>query len=99
LGVPRDYGEAAHWYKESALQGNVLAMRDLALLFHRGFGVEQSFISAYAWMNIASAQEGWSVLGEYRDQFEKEMTSDQIAEAQALSSQLHQQLSARNHPR
>ena len=53
-----------------------------------GKGTLKDSILAYAWFNVAAAQ-GVESATENRGLIEKEMTPDQIAEAQKLSKELY----------
>ena len=65
-------------------KSNVNAARvHLALMYSAGWGVPQDFIIAYKWWNMAAA-DGLSQAGYWRDRIAKQMTPDQIAEAQRL---------------
>ena len=41
LGVPRDFGEAAKWYRMAAEQGSAASQNNLGALYERGHGVPQ----------------------------------------------------------
>ena len=56
-------------------------------MYYYGEGVPQDYVFAYAWKNLAAAQQGWPLwreAREMRDKLRLVMTSGQIAEAQAL---------------
>lgn len=85
-GVPTDAAEAAHWYRKSAEQGFREAQLRMGWLFELGRGVNQDFIQAHAWYSIAALAEGntpettaAALTG--RDELEKRMSPEQIAEA------------------
>ena len=80
-GVPQDYAEAAHWYRMAAEQGHAGGQINLGVLYDRGEGVEQDNVSAHMWYNI-SAANGNATGAKLRDFVAKELTPDQIAEAQ-----------------
>jgi TPR repeat protein len=54
-------------------------------MFDNGIGVPKSNVDAYFWFNLAAAQ-GVDVAKTNRDIIEKEMTREQIAEAQRRSA-------------
>jgi TPR repeat protein len=67
--VVQNYGEAAHWYRMAADQGNVDAEYNLALLYANGRGVSLDLGEARQWMQKAasagdSAAQQW--LGDNR---------------------------------
>jgi len=49
IGVKRDYGQAADWYRKAANSGNPGAQNNLAGLYSRGLGVPQSDVEAFRW--------------------------------------------------
>ncbi len=83
-GVPQNYGEAVKWFTKAAEQEVANAQFSLGFMYGQGKGVAQSFIQAHKWFNIAAAH-GHKKAGEVRDATAREMTSDQVAEAQQLA--------------
>ena len=82
-GVPQDYQQALHWYEKAAAQGHVGAQFNLGLLYQNGEGVPQDFVQAHKWYDLARAN-GNKDAAESRYVLAKQMTSDQIGEAQRL---------------
>ena len=83
-GVPQDDKEAVKWYRKAAEQGYSVAQHDLGMAYYKGQGVLKDTVTAYAWFNVAVAngdEDGSKV----RDLVAKDMTPEQIAEAQKLS--------------
>jgi len=86
-GVERDFKEAMKWYRKAAEQGDTKTQFNLGAMYYKGQGVEQDNVAAYAWLNIAAsnglqnAQKGKSVVA-------KEMTAEQITEAEALVKEM-----------
>ena len=85
-GVVQNYREAMRWYRAAAEQGYGTAQHFLALMHQNGSGVLQNFILAHMWYNIAAAN-GDELATEYRNRIARQMTAQQIAEAQALAVQ------------
>jgi uncharacterized protein len=83
-GVPQDYKEAAKWWIKAAEQGDARAQSSLGVMYAKGEGVPQDYVRAYAWGNVGSAN-GSDNGSDLRDLVAKEMTPEQIAEAQKLS--------------
>ena len=83
-GVRQDYAEAVRWYRMSAAQGFAEAQAFLGSMYAHGRGVPQDFILAYVWLNLA-ATSGYERAREFRYAVAKNMTPDQIAEAQRLT--------------
>lgn len=50
------YGEAAWWFRQSAIKGHMLAQYNLGHMYYEGQGVIQSFRSARHWFEEAAAQ-------------------------------------------
>jgi len=84
-GVPKDAVEAVKWYTRAAEQGFAWAQSNLGDMYYQGIGIPKDFVLAYKWSNLAAASGTDSGVA-LRDLVEKQMTSDQIAEAQRLSA-------------
>ena len=84
-GAPKDYAEAARWYKLAAEQGNASAQVNLGFMYDEGQGVSKSLIQAYLWYNLSAAQGNENAI-KNRKILEREMTAAQIEEAQRLST-------------
>jgi hypothetical protein len=87
-GVPQDYKQAVYWYTKAAEQGKANAQTNLGLMFADGQGTPKNKVMAYVWWNIAAAQ-GSEGAANNRDLIEKDMTTNQIAEAQELSKEYY----------
>ena len=85
-GVEKDYAEAVKWYRKAAEQGNAIAQSNLGWMYQYAKGVEKDFVEAYAWYNIAA--KNWSPAAEVRDNLEKEMSPQQVGEAQKRTREL-----------
>jgi Trypsin-like peptidase domain/Sel1 repeat len=55
-GVPRDYVQAAAWYRKAAEQGESLAQDNLGRAYMDGRGVPQDYVQAAAWYRKAAEQ-------------------------------------------
>ena len=64
----------------AADQGDAAARDSLGVMYEHGRGVPQDDVQAHMWFNLAAAQ--WD---KNRDRVEKNMTSQQIAQAQELA--------------
>ena len=83
-----DYKTALEKFKPLAEQGNANAQYSLGVMFGNGNGVPQNNVQAHMWFNIAGGDEEkmvGMVGGMARSNVEKQMTPDQIAEAQRLA--------------
>ncbi len=54
--MPKDYAEAARWYRKAADQGNTSAEDNLGKQYYYGRGVQQDRAEAYRWFARAAAQ-------------------------------------------
>jgi TPR repeat protein len=90
-GVPQDYKQAAHWYTKAAEQGHVDAQNNLGLMYITGQGVVQDYKQAYVWLNLAAAQGDEDAI-EGRDIIAKELTPQQLSEAQELATKIQHQI-------
>ncbi|MCH7806877.1 MAG: sel1 repeat family protein [Proteobacteria bacterium] len=85
-GVPENDAEAVRWYRLAAGQGYAAAQFTLGVMYANGLGVPENFITAYMWWNLAAAQ-GVEVAQDNKEFLRVKMTSEQIAEAQRLSTE------------
>ena len=80
-GVEADVTRAAELFQDAAERGHFMAQYQLSLLYARGDGVEQDYIAAHKWANLA-ATAGIEDALKARDTVANLMTPEQIAEAQ-----------------
>jgi TPR repeat protein len=68
MGVPKDYAEAFHWYRQSAEKGYAKAEHNLGEMYLEGKGVPQDYVEAERWCRKAAehgdprAQDGLGFL-------------------------------------
>ena len=79
-----DYETAFKEWLPLAEEGDALAQYNLGVMYANGQGVPQDYIQASMWVNLAAAQ-GQEEAVKGREILTKEMTSNQIAEAQRLA--------------
>ncbi len=88
-GVTQDYAEAMKWFRLAAEQGDALAQYNLGVMYGNKNGVSQDYVQAHMWLNIAASHlppgEVRDLAVSNRDLVEKQMTPEQIAEAQRLA--------------
>jgi hypothetical protein len=53
-GMPRDYAQAARWYRMAAEQGSPVAQLSLGALYGQGLGVPQDDLEAVMWIRQAA---------------------------------------------
>jgi hypothetical protein len=75
--------DAVPWYLMAAQQGNPEAQTLLATQYLRGEGVARDPVLAYALYDLA-ARQGFANAGEARDTAARQMSPNQIQEAQSL---------------
>jgi TPR repeat protein len=83
-GVPRNYTEAAMWYRRAAEQGDSLAQYSLGLLYDKGQGVPQDIVEANKWLNLSTAaapRAAREARARLRDAVTSKMTRGEIARA------------------
>jgi hypothetical protein len=83
-GVPRNYTEAAMWYRRAAEQGDSLAQYSLGLLYDRGFGVPRNIVEAAKWLELSTAgapRQAREARARIRDAVTTKMTRGEIAQA------------------
>ena len=73
--------------KAKAEAGDAKAQNSLGFIYANGKGVEQNFVTGYAWWNIA-ATNGDQNAKKVLPQVAKTMTPEQIAKAQELSKEM-----------
>ncbi len=87
-GVPQDYKGAVRWYRAAAEQGDGSAQYGLGSMYYNGQGVPQDHIQAHMWYNLAALDltgDDQEAAVMNRDSLAKNMTAEQIAEAQRLA--------------
>ncbi len=84
-GLKQNYAEAVKWFRRAANQGDTASQGTLGSCYFDGLGVPKNRVEAYKWFNLAATKDlvGAAAL---RDSLVGEMTSEEIAEAQQLSS-------------
>ncbi|MEP4037200.1 tetratricopeptide repeat protein [Pseudophaeobacter sp.] len=81
-----DASAASSWLAQAAATGDVEAQHQLGRLYIQGDGVQQDYVQAHKWLNVAAAS-GSSAAFEMRAVVADLMTPEQVAEAQALARQ------------
>jgi TPR repeat protein len=81
----KDTAQALRWLKLSADQGNPDAQLFLGLAYRNLPDVPHDFVQAYMWFQLA-AQHGDPLAPRQRDDLQKLMTREQIAQARAMAA-------------
>ena len=89
----QEFSEALRWYHKAADQDHAAAQFDIGVMYAYGEGVPQDFVEAYAWFNLAA--KTFAPVAKYRDEFESEMTTHQVAEGQHRTKELRMALDAK----
>ena len=81
-GVRRNHRDSRRFFQKAASLGNVGGQIGLGLIYLTGRSVKRDNVEAHKWFTLASLQSrGWAA--KYLTQLEKNMTAEEIAEAQA----------------
>jgi hypothetical protein len=83
-GVPHDDAKAVEWYRKAAEQGFAPAQYNLGRIYAVGHGVPQDYTMAHIWLNLAADRKNRNA-SEVMGLLARDMTPDQIAEAQRLA--------------
>jgi TPR repeat protein len=83
-GVQRDYKQAFAWHYKAAAQGKADAQYVIGAMYYTGNAVPQDMVIAYMLWNLAAAN-GHRSATEQRAIIARQMTQEQIEEAQSLS--------------
>ena len=90
-GVPQNYAEAAELFRLAAEQGYANAQVNLGAMYVDGTGVARDYVQALMWFKLAAARlppgEDRDRAIHNRDIAERNMTPEQITEAQRLASE------------
>src|SRR5206468_794252 len=92
-GMEKDNAEAVKWWRKSAEQDYADAQSNLGVGYANGQGVEQDYAEAYAWYDLAASTQ--KPAATWRDDLEKKMSPQQIADAQKRTKELRAQIEAR----
>ena len=88
-GVPENVTEAVKWYRKAADQGDAEAQFNVGNGYATGRGVPQNNIRAYVWWSLAKTQ-GDADAASNIDKLKPKMTSQQIADGQALATKCYE---------
>ena len=83
-GPPERQAKGVVLLQDAAAWGDAFAQHSLAKLYSTGSGVEQDYVLAHKWANLA-ATRGSRAAAKSRALFAKLMTPEQIAQAQKLA--------------
>lgn len=83
-GFDRDMAQAAAWYQKAAEQGDAGAQGMMGTLYSLGQGVEQNYVEAYYWLDLAAAVKGpkQAQYSSYRQMMGAHITADELAGVQ-----------------
>ncbi|WP_050886975.1 tetratricopeptide repeat protein [Bradyrhizobium sp. ORS 285] len=88
FGTPQAYVVASDLYCQAAAAGNPFGQAMLGLMYDKGHGVPQDVVLAYKWLNLAAGHASPAQRSYYlrlRNAVASKMSSDQIAQGQALA--------------
>jgi TPR repeat protein len=80
----RDMVQAAEWYRKAADQGDVGAQGTMGTLYSMGQGVQQNYVEAYYWLDLAAAVKGpkQEQYAANRQMIGMHITADELADVQ-----------------
>jgi TPR repeat protein len=81
--VGQDYSMAHIWYQLAASQGFVNSQNNLGEMYLNGMGVPIDLVQAHMWFSLAGRNGDPDAIQSFED-IEKELTNEQIAEAQQM---------------
>jgi uncharacterized protein len=86
-GLEQNFSEAAKWYCQAAAQGHAGAQLYIGLLLAQGKGVDQDFVEAYKWIDLAKGGNAFdrAAAVETQGRLVQIMTPEQITDGQRLS--------------
>jgi hypothetical protein len=93
-GVRKDKVEAFKWYRMSAEQRHPGSQYVVGVMYANGDGVPKDFVQAHVWFNLASAR-GHKEAKVLLNSLEKDMTSEQKAEAMKMAREMFEKISAK----
>ena len=86
-GVEQDYDKAIHWTRLAAEAGHARAQNNLGVMYAIGEGdIKPDNRLAYLWFSLAAGQ-GFDEAKENRVRVEKDMSPEQISEAQDMAKE------------
>ena len=77
--------------RQASEDGDADAQFGLGVMYANGEGVLENYVKAYAWWNLAAAQ-GHKGAIKAKASLRKDMTTEQVAEAQKLSAELYNRI-------
>jgi len=88
MGLPQDYAQAAHWYREAANRGDPFAQASLGIFYNMGKGVPRDYVVSYVWFSRSASRltgpDQESVI-EMRDSVGRKLNREQFAKAQQMA--------------
>ncbi len=90
-GVTPNMAESMAWYRKAAEQGYAPAQWYLGFAYELGFGVEKDALQAFTWYSLAIAFGNEDARKQTTD-LRRDMTQEQVAEAQELSRRMFSEI-------
>jgi len=84
-GVEKNGAEAVRWYRKAAEHGDAHTQSFLGKIYSDGFVVPKDLYQAYFWLTLAASRgqsNEWKRGSDLRDVVAKQLTSEQIAQAE-----------------
>lgn len=96
-GVPKNYFEAVKLFQKSAEKGNSGGQWNLGAAYFNGEGITQDRVQGLAWLTLAAASNANAVKS--RDDVEKILNPNEIAQAQQLAARVKAEIDKREEKR
>ena len=94
FGIPQNYNAANKWLSMAAEQGHAEAQYNLGVMYLAGMGVKKDEAEAYMWLSLAFSL-GHKEAREAGDLAKESLSSEQLARAQSLATEMFKQIRAR----
>lgn len=85
-GVAKNDEQAAYWYHQAAERGHTAAQCNIGAMYGNGQGVAKDYVEAHKWLNLAAANCD-EIARSARDVAERQMSREQIADAERRASE------------
>ncbi len=96
--VPKNEAKSLWWLHKAGSEGSTVSQRKLGGLYANGKAVQKDWVRAYAWFDLAALTKDHPNQEDrrMRDEIQKQMTPQQLAQAQKLSADLFETISKKS---
>lgn len=92
-GVPKDFTQAAEWFRRAAMGGDPEGQLELGVMYVNGEGVKEDLKEGYAWYWLAS-QSGSQQAKEYLEDLNRSLSPAERDKARARAAELAKLIAA-----